>query len=84
MTIFINQSEYISTAQRAGIKVIAQEANNPIFGDNMGAELPAGYMASISLQQVNQERDIRKELATLYHGRLCYKSRLVVQAPMML
>lgn len=52
MTVFINQSEYISTAQRAGIKVIAQQANNAIFGDNMGMELPAGYLASMSMQQV--------------------------------
>jgi hypothetical protein len=54
MVIFINQSEYISTAQRAGIKVIAQEANTPIFGDNMGTELPAGYFASMSMRQVDK------------------------------
>lgn len=54
MVIYINQSEYISTADRAGIKVIAQQANNPIFGDNMGTELPAGYFASMSMQQVNK------------------------------
>lgn len=52
MVIFINQSEYINTAERAGIKIIAQQANNAIFGDNMGTELPPGYFASVSMRQV--------------------------------
>lgn len=57
MVIFINQSEYISTAQRAGIKIIAQQANNAIFGDNMGTEFPAGYFASVSMRQVINKKN---------------------------
>lgn len=57
MVVFINQSEYISTAQRAGIKIITQQANNPIFGDNMGTELPAGYFASTSIHQVSNFKE---------------------------
>ena len=58
MLVFINQSEYISTAERAGIKVIAQEANSAVFGDNMGIDLPPGYSASMSMRQVKR-RQIR-------------------------
>ena len=56
MLVFINQSEYINTAERAGIKVITQQANNAIFGDNMGIELPPGYFASMSMRQVKRIR----------------------------
>ena len=54
MELFVNQKEYISTSQRAGVKVIIHEPNATIIGENMGKEMSAGFDNAIQIEKVIQ------------------------------
>lgn len=53
MELFVNQSDFLQTTDRAGLKIIIHQYNSTVITSNEGFDIPVGYLISLSVKEVS-------------------------------